>query len=480
MNAKHGFIGIALLCTLCGTSSVRAGGGCTPVVTAHCFEDPTCTGLLGPTYLTSLELVCGNIHSDPNPILGTIVEFIDVRNVDLSQVVPPTGWDAVLRATSTLVPTSVPDSPTIQNVVFRYRGSGVVQSPAAVGPFEFTASLGTTPIASQWCATRTFNSAGAAQVSWDSYSFVPLPGTIDGATLRPLGGAQLSSIAIGGVPSIIVDRIGGSGDDGVMFDPCAAAGGSQEFGARVLPWMLSSPPPVGATVQFNADGVSDAGARVREALQITFGSVPGGHGIHFGTRLPATAFGRDSRVELRLSGNLVHMYFSDPCDTFGSFIPQSLCDWIVAGFCEIDPGEDECYCHNNPQECDVVDVNLGFAASELQGRVRLGRPVAIHRGTGAPITADELVFIGGLAPGTLRELESYRVIGDSMTRMALTDIRTGPVPCRGDYNMDGVLNSQDFFNFLQAFFGIGADFNHDGVTNSQDFFDFLGAFFAGC
>ncbi len=54
--------------------------------------------------------------------------------------------------------------------------------------------------------------------------------------------------------------------------------------------------------------------------------------------------------------------------------------------------------------------------------------------------------------------------------------------CAADFNCDGVANSQDFFDFLAAFFAgtPNADFNGDGVVNSQDFFDFLTAFFGGC
>lgn len=62
--------------------------------------------------------------------------------------------------------------------------------------------------------------------------------------------------------------------------------------------------------------------------------------------------------------------------------------------------------------------------------------------------------------------------------------------CRPDFNNDGFLNSQDFFEFLGHFFNpcdpseplcdpLG-DYNRDGFINSQDFFDFLTAFFAGC
>jgi len=52
--------------------------------------------------------------------------------------------------------------------------------------------------------------------------------------------------------------------------------------------------------------------------------------------------------------------------------------------------------------------------------------------------------------------------------------------CAGDWNNDGELTSQDFFDFIAAFFNGNADFNMNGSTDSQDFFDFIGAFFTPC
>jgi len=52
--------------------------------------------------------------------------------------------------------------------------------------------------------------------------------------------------------------------------------------------------------------------------------------------------------------------------------------------------------------------------------------------------------------------------------------------CHADWNQDGVVTSQDAFDFLTSYLEDKADFNHDGVTNSDDFFQFLTSFFIGC
>jgi hypothetical protein len=71
--------------------------------------------------------------------------------------------------------------------------------------------------------------------------------------------------------------------------------------------------------------------------------------------------------------------------------------------------------------------------------------------------------------------------GNGFVQFGVAEIG-GPPACPADFNGDDTVNSQDFFDFLVAFFALlpSADFNDDGTVNSQDFFDFLVAFFAGC
>ncbi|MCC5786479.1 MAG: hypothetical protein JJU33_07250 [Phycisphaerales bacterium] len=60
--------------------------------------------------------------------------------------------------------------------------------------------------------------------------------------------------------------------------------------------------------------------------------------------------------------------------------------------------------------------------------------------------------------------------------------RACPPACLPDINGDGVVDADDFFEFLSLFAAgdLRADFNNDGVIDADDFFKFLALFAAGC
>ncbi len=82
--------------------------------------------------------------------------------------------------------------------------------------------------------------------------------------------------------------------------------------------------------------------------------------------------------------------------------------------------------------------------------------------------------------------QGYMVYDDAATRLLLLqgaqtwEMRTYFVGCPADFNANNIVNTQDFFEFVNEFFGNGVDFNGDQNVTSQDFFDYIAAFFTPC
>ena len=104
---------------------------------------------------------------------------------------------------------------------------------------------------------------------------------------------------------------------------------------------------------------------------------------------------------------------------------------------------------------------------------RNGEPIENAENPSALTPTLTLDQVGPADAGTYECLVT-NTCGSTSSNAALLSI------CAADLDCNGVVTSQDFFDFITAFFSDAADFNHDDATTSQDFFDFISAFFAGC
>jgi probable HAF family extracellular repeat protein len=112
---------------------------------------------------------------------------------------------------------------------------------------------------------------------------------------------------------------------------------------------------------------------------------------------------------------------------------------------------------------NVAGRDRAFRWTEAEGMQSLGSFSTTTSSSADRVSADGLVVVG---------YAYAREMGQRAFRWRLAT----------DFNNDRVVNSQDFYEFLGAFFTLmpSADFNSDGEVNSADLLGFLDVFIAGC